>query len=189
MTETTKLNLFPKTVYFYGQENIEMNCALCATKGKTTTILIDSNKYYVNRHGTACHSCMSTEFEKEERTKRSEYPYHSEYLPPKKLCDMTWDELGKQESQDMLLEYLKDQEISKLIERNASVARQFALGVPDTEEQREKYKKIFINKGPWEREITGIILEQDEPEEKHSASWHLDDIERRAFPGTMWNIS
>ena len=39
MNEITKLNLFPKTVYFYGQENIEMNCALCATKGKTTTIL------------------------------------------------------------------------------------------------------------------------------------------------------
>jgi hypothetical protein len=181
-------DLFPKTITFYGQENVVIPCALCATKGKTTNIYIDSNTYYSNRYGTACHDCVSSEFKKEERSTRDEHPYHSEYLPPKKLCDMTWDELVIQEQKDILLENIKVQEITKLIERNASVARQIALSVPDTEEQRAKYKKIFTNKGPWKREITGQILESDF--EEKDAAWYIDEIVRNSVSGkNVWTIS
>jgi len=186
----TELKEQPKIIDFYGRKHVQLHCALCTTVGKITKILIDEYAYSINRYGTACSKCMSSELNKERQCRRKHDPnwrYHSPYLPPKKLCNMNWDELCSQDKEETERIQIQEQELTELNERNISVASQFALGIPDTEECQAKYTKIFTNKGPWKRETTGQTLEPEEPE--RSASWHLDEIDRKAFPGTTWTIS
>ena len=182
MTEQEQL----KIIDFYGQKHVQLQCALCAKNGKNTLIYIDSHAYSINRYGTACCNCISFELKKEKECRNKNdinWRYHSQYLPPKLLSVMKWDELILQDKQDTERIEIQQQESHELNERNMSVARQFALGVQDTEEQRAKYTKIFTNKGPWKREISGQILEPEEQE--HPASWQLNDIYKKTY-GISW---
>ena len=156
----------PKIIDFYGRKHVQLHCALCATVGKITNILIDEYAYSINRYGTACSKCMSSELNKERQCRSKCDPtwrYQSQYLPPKKLCTMNWDELCSQDKEETERIQIQEQELVELNERNMSVA----LGFPNTDEHRleECRVKLFTNKGPWKRETTGQILEPEEPEE------------------------
>ena len=162
-------NQEPKIIESFGLRQVQIQCALCATTGKISYIYLDEHSYSIHRNRFACPQCVFSEFLKE---KDSNNKYISEYLPPRQqfLYDLPANEVAldkdllnkpyeKMNSLELFQEQMKqerhDAELIKFDERNLAVAKQFALGVPDTEEQRKKYERIFTNKGPWRREITG----------------------------------